>query len=79
MQKDSTLPCFAAYGEQTSNQLRERFQPHLTHSAVEEFTDKLIMTSLASAWTRLYDSVRTVERSSRESTLTSHPTIVPVL
>ena len=57
MQKDSTLPCFTAYGEQTSQLLRERFQPNLTHAAVEEFADKLIMTSLASAWTRLYDSV----------------------
>ncbi|KAG6909700.1 hypothetical protein DXG01_015901 [Tephrocybe rancida] len=32
MQKDSALPCFAAFGEQTSVQLRERFQPVLTHS-----------------------------------------------
>lgn len=57
MQKDSNMPCFTAFGEQTAQMMRERFQPHLTHAAVGEFVDKLIMTSLASAWTRLYDSV----------------------
>jgi len=56
MQKDSTLPCFAAFGEQTANMTRERFQPNLTLSTVGDFVDKLIMSSLASAWTRLYDS-----------------------
>ena len=55
---DSTLPCFAALGEQTANQLRERFQQGLTQSAVEEHVQRLIDTSLGSNWTRLYDSVR---------------------
>lgn len=55
--KDSTLPCFAASGEQTAAQLRERFQQALTHSLVAEHVDKLIDTSLGSTWTRLYDSV----------------------
>lgn len=55
---DSTLPCFAALGEQTANQLRERFQQGLTHAAVEEHVQRLIDTSLGSNWTRLYDSVR---------------------
>jgi hypothetical protein len=55
--EDSTLPCFAASGEQTAAQLRERFQQALTHSLVEEHVDKLIDTSLGSTWTRLYDSV----------------------
>lgn len=55
MQKDSALPCFAALGEQTANQLRERFQPALTHS-LQEHVDRLIDTSLGSNWTRLYDS-----------------------
>ena len=59
MQKDSTLPCFAAFGEQTASQLRERFQQGLTQSAVEEHVQRLIDTSLGSNWTRLYDSVRT--------------------
>jgi phosphatidylinositol kinase/protein kinase (PI-3 family) len=55
--KDSTLPCFAASGDQTAAQLRERFQQALTHSLVVEHVDKLIDTSLGSTWTRLYDSV----------------------
>ena len=55
--EDSTLPCFAASGEQTAAQLRERFQQALTHSLVVEHVDKLIDTSLGSTWTRLYDSV----------------------
>lgn len=54
---DSTLPCFAAFGDQTANQLRERFQPALTHSLVGEYVDRLIDSSLGSNWTRLYDSV----------------------
>ena len=55
--EDSTLPCFAASGEQTATQLRERFQQALTHSLVVEHVDRLIDTSLGSTWTRLYDSV----------------------
>lgn len=54
---DSSMPCFAALGEQTAVQLRERFQQGLTHSLVAEHVDKLIETSLGSSWTRLYDSV----------------------
>ena len=58
--EDSTLPCFAASGEQTAAQLRERFQQALTHSLVVEHVDRLIDTSLGSTWTRLYDSVSVV-------------------
>ena len=58
MQKDSSLPCFAAFGEQTAQMLRDRFQQGLTQSAVEEHVSRLIETSLGSNWTRLYDSVR---------------------
>jgi len=57
MQKDSTLPCFVMYGEQTAQHLRDRFQPTLTHSLIGEYVDRLIDTSLGSNWTRLYDSV----------------------
>lgn len=57
MQKDSSLPCFAAFGEQTAQQLRDRFQQGLTQTAVEEHVQRLIDTSLGSNWTRLYDSV----------------------
>lgn len=54
---DSTLPCFAAFGEQTAQRLRDRFQPTLTHSLVGEHVEKLIAASMDSAWTKLYDSV----------------------
>ena len=68
MQKDSSLPCFAAFGEQTASQLRDRFQQGLTQSAVEEHVQRLIDTSLGSNWTRLYDSVRRrLKRSACES------------
>ena len=55
---DSTLPCFAALGDQTVVQLRDRFQQGLTQAAVAEHVQRLIDTSLGSTWTRLYDSVR---------------------
>lgn len=54
---DSMLPCFTALGDQTANQLRDRFQQGLTQLAVEEHVERLIETSLGSNWTRLYDSV----------------------
>ncbi|KAG1715702.1 hypothetical protein ID866_1465 [Astraeus odoratus] len=63
MQKDSALPCFAAFGEQTAAQLRDRFQPALTHSLVREHIDRLIDSSLGSNWTRLYDSFQYYSQS----------------
>ncbi|ESK97006.1 phosphatidylinositol 4-kinase [Moniliophthora roreri MCA 2997] len=63
MQKDSTLPCFVAFGEQTATQLRDRFQPALTHSLVGELVDRLIYSSLGSHWTRLYDSYQYYSQS----------------
>jgi len=63
MQKDSSMPCFAALGEQTAVQLRERFQQGLTHSLVAEHVEKLIETSLGSSWTRLYDSYQYYSQS----------------
>ncbi|EDR14837.1 uncharacterized protein LACBIDRAFT_290773 [Laccaria bicolor S238N-H82] len=63
MQKDSTLPCFIASGDQTANQLRDRFQPTLTHSLVGEYIDRLIDSSLGSHWTRLYDSYQYYSQS----------------
>ncbi|KAG9055988.1 Phosphatidylinositol 4-kinase pik1alpha (PI4-kinase)(PtdIns-4-kinase) [Serendipita sp. 407] len=56
MQKDSTFQCFSAFGEQTAQRLRDRFQPTLTHSLIEDHVEKLIAASIGSAWTRLYDS-----------------------
>ncbi|OBZ75122.1 Phosphatidylinositol 4-kinase PIK1 [Grifola frondosa] len=63
MQKDSTLPCFAALGEQTASQLRDRFQQGLTQAAVEEHVQRLVDTSLGSNWTRLYDSYQYYSQS----------------
>ncbi|KZT09426.1 kinase-like protein [Laetiporus sulphureus 93-53] len=63
MQKDSTLPCFVALGEQTSVQLRERFVQGLTQIAVVEHVNRLIESSLGSNWTRLYDSYQYYSQS----------------
>lgn len=54
MQKDSKLPCFAL-GELTANYLRDRFQLALSQSQLDEFVDKLIVSSMNSSFTRLYD------------------------
>ncbi|EIN07346.1 hypothetical protein PUNSTDRAFT_144847 [Punctularia strigosozonata HHB-11173 SS5] len=63
MQKDSNFPCFAALGEQTAVQLRDRFMPTMTHTLVGEHIDRLIDTSLGSHWTRLYDSYQYYSQS----------------
>ena len=54
MQKDSKLPCFAL-GELTATYLRDRFQLALSQSQCDEFVDRLILNSLNSTFTRLYD------------------------
>jgi phosphatidylinositol 4-kinase len=55
MQKDSNLPCFKA-GEQTSLQLKQRFQLHLSESECDDFVENvLIAKSIGSIYTRLYD------------------------
>jgi hypothetical protein len=77
--EDSTLPCFAASGEQTAAQLRERFQQALTHALVVEHVDKLIDTSLGSTWTRLYDSVSLARTSIRCVNLTALYSISTIL
>ncbi|THH10195.1 hypothetical protein EW145_g1506 [Phellinidium pouzarii] len=53
MQKDSSLPCFAALGEQTAQQLRDRFQPKSSQQSAGELVERLIMSSLGSNWTHL--------------------------
>ncbi|KAJ7097912.1 kinase-like protein [Mycena belliarum] len=63
MQRDSTLPCFVAFGDQTANQLRDRLQPAMTHSLVGDYVDRLIDSSLGSSWTRLYDSYQYYSQS----------------
>lgn len=75
---DSTLPCFAAFGVQTANQLRDRFQPALTHSLVGGYVDRLIDSSLGSHWTRLYDSVSYVH-AIMAATLIVAPTVSVLL
>ncbi|KAI9027305.1 kinase-like domain-containing protein [Phycomyces nitens] len=55
MSKDSKLPCFQN-GDQTVQQLRDRFQLHLTEPQAEEFVDKLVMSSCCNVFTRLYDT-----------------------
>ncbi len=54
---DSKLDCFLLFGDQTSQHLRERFQLGLTTAAVDAYLDRLIVSSIGSSWTRLYDSV----------------------
>ena len=57
LRSDSSLPCFAALGVQTAQQLRDRFHPRSNQQTVPELIDGLVMSSLGSNWTRLYDSV----------------------
>jgi phosphatidylinositol 4-kinase len=63
MQKDSMLPCFVVSGDQTANQLRDRFQPTLTHALIGDHVNRLIDSSLGSHWTRLYDSYQYYSQS----------------
>jgi hypothetical protein len=53
---DSKLPCFAMFGENTAAQFRERFQLGLTTAAADAYMERLIVASIGSNWTRLYDS-----------------------
>lgn len=55
MCKDNKLPCFQN-GEQTVQQLRDRFHLQLTEPQAEEFVDKMIMSSCCNVFTRLYDT-----------------------
>ncbi|PLW07183.1 hypothetical protein PCANC_16315 [Puccinia coronata f. sp. avenae] len=58
MQVESKLPCFGGNGEMVIKNLRERFQLSLTSDAkLDEFIEnKLILSSLNSVFTKLYDS-----------------------
>ncbi|MBW0484677.1 hypothetical protein O181_024392 [Austropuccinia psidii MF-1] len=55
MQIESKLPCFSQ-GESTIKNLRERFQLALTSDQVDEFVERLILSSASSVFTKLYDS-----------------------
>ncbi|KAG0192038.1 Phosphatidylinositol 4-kinase pik1alpha (PI4-kinase)(PtdIns-4-kinase) [Apophysomyces sp. BC1034] len=63
MCKDSKLPCFQN-GDQTVQQLRDRFQLQLTEPQVEEFVDKMIMSSCCNVFTRLYDTYQYYSQAS---------------
>ncbi|KAL1921517.1 uncharacterized protein VTP21DRAFT_11233 [Calcarisporiella thermophila] len=54
MQKDSKLACFS--GEYTLSMLRERFQLSLTEVQIDEFVDRLIISSYGNVFTKLYDT-----------------------
>jgi len=58
MQVESKLPCFGGNGEMVIKNLRERFQLNLTSdNKLDEFIEnKLILSSLNSVFTKLYDS-----------------------
>lgn len=56
MQKDSKLDCFAMFGENTVAHFRERFALGLTTQAVDAYLERLIVSSTASNYTRLYDT-----------------------
>lgn len=62
MQRNSKLDCFVMFGEQTAQHLRDRFQLGLTQAAVDAYLDRLIVSSIGSNWTRLYDSVSRTTR-----------------
>lgn len=52
---DSRLPCFN-FSEHAAAALRERFQPALNESQVEEMVERMILSSCCNVFTRLYDT-----------------------
>ncbi|KJR85850.1 phosphatidylinositol 4-kinase [Sporothrix schenckii 1099-18] len=57
MGRDSKMPCFVAGVTQTTANLRQRFQLHLSAEDAEQFVEtELIAKSLGSYYTRLYDT-----------------------
>lgn len=58
MGRDSKMPCFVAGMTQTTANLRQRFQLHLSAEDAEQFVEtELIAKSLGSYYTRLYVSL----------------------
>jgi phosphatidylinositol kinase/protein kinase (PI-3 family) len=68
---ESRLPCFTI-GEQTAQQLKERFQLGLTKKQCDEFVDKLLDSSSLSSFTRLYDAFQTFSQGCANVALPSH-------
>ncbi|KAJ1916331.1 Phosphatidylinositol 4-kinase pik1alpha (PI4-kinase)(PtdIns-4-kinase) [Tieghemiomyces parasiticus] len=57
MQKDSKFPCFtSSSGPHATVALRDRFQMSLTEAQVNDYVDKMIISSCCSVYTRLYDT-----------------------
>ncbi|KAI8337244.1 kinase-like domain-containing protein [Chlamydoabsidia padenii] len=56
MSRDSNMPCFQSNPDHVLKQLKERFQPNLTDSQLDNFVEKLILNSCGSLYTRLYDT-----------------------
>ncbi|KAJ1980640.1 Phosphatidylinositol 4-kinase pik1alpha (PI4-kinase)(PtdIns-4-kinase) [Dimargaris cristalligena] len=56
MQQESKFPCFASSGPHAVAALRDRFQMSLTEAQVNDFVDKMIISSCCSVYTRLYDT-----------------------
>ncbi|SCV03122.1 LANO_0G02278g1_1 [Lachancea nothofagi CBS 11611] len=62
MQKENMQPCFNAR-EQTSAQLRQRFQLELSDSECDDFVENVLVgKSLGSIYTRLYDQFQLVSQ-----------------
>lgn len=60
MQKDNMQPCFNA-GDQTSVQLRQRFQLEINDDEIDDYVDAyLINKSIGSIYTRLYDQFQLI-------------------
>ncbi|KAI8059863.1 hypothetical protein BC940DRAFT_171161 [Gongronella butleri] len=83
MSKDSKQACFQN-GEQTIQQLRDRFQLHLTEPQAEAYVDRLIMSSCCNLFTRLYDTfqyysqVKRREKKNHAHRESTHPRIYSI-
>lgn len=55
------------FGEQTAHHLRERFALGLTTAAVDTYLERLIVSSMGSNYTRLYDTYQYYSSVSRQT------------
>jgi phosphatidylinositol 4-kinase len=53
---DSPMPCFGNTEGAAVAALRDRFQLSLTGTQLEDFIEKLVLSSCCNVFTRLYDS-----------------------
>ncbi|SCU96708.1 LADA_0H02322g1_1 [Lachancea dasiensis] len=62
MQKENSQPCFSA-GENTSEQLKQRFQLELSDAECDDFVENVLVgKSLGSIYTRLYDQFQLISQ-----------------